>query len=196
MENKLTQTIFSEATHLKIPAIILGGLALPAYNVARTTLDIDICVYIESQEKLNLFIKKLKQNGISTVQDPKIEHDLFTVFGKNNEAKIWLRPCDAFSWDQQMVEKIRLFSENIFVLAIEDYILTKLARLDRSSTDLSDILQLLIANKDKIDWEYLRFRLKWKDLTNDFKEILKSFEFKPNNNLYNISKEILDKFQD
>ncbi len=94
-----------------------------------------------------------------------------------------------------MVEKIRKFFANVYVLAVEDYILTKLARFDRSSIDISDILKILIANKDELDWEYLRFRLDWIDLESDFKEILEGFKFDFNNNLRNISKEVLDKFK-
>lgn len=184
------------ASHFKITTVIIGGLALPAYKVARTTLDIDICINIKSQEILDLFIKTLKENDIITIQNPKLDQDLFTVFGKNNEAEIWLKPCDAFHWDEQMVEKMQLFFENIYVLAVEDYILTKIARADRSSTDISDVLQILIANKDKLDWEYLRFRLKWASIESDFKEIIKGFELDFNNHIRNFSKEILDKFND
>lgn len=182
-------------THLKIPAVLIGGLALPAYNIARTTLDIDICIKVKSQENLNHFLKALNQRDIKTIQNPKINHDLFTVFGKFGEAEIWLKPCDAFHWDNQMLEKIQKFFANVYVLAVEDYILTKLARSDRSSIDISDILKILIANKNKIDWEYLHFRLKWMNLKSDFKEILKGFKLDFDNNLRNISKDILDKFK-
>ena len=194
MISDLLQTILKTATDCNVPIVLIGGLALPAYNVARTTLDIDICVYIISQEELNQFIKALNQNEIITVQKPKISHNLFTVFGKLGEAEIWLKPCDVFHWDEQMVEKTQNFFDNVYVLAVEDYILTKLGRSDRSSIDISDILQILIANKDKLDWNYLRFRLKWIGLESDFKEILKGFRLDFNNNLRNISKEILDKF--
>lgn len=183
------------ADQLKIPAVLIGGLALPAYNVARTTLDIDICICIKSREELNWFIEALYNNDISTVQNPNLSHDLFMVFGKRSEARIWLKPCDAFHWDKQMVEKIQKFFANVYVLAVEDYILTKLARFDRSSIDISDILKILIANKDEIDWEYLRFRLDWMDLESDFKEILEGFKLDFNNNLRNISKEVSDKFK-
>ena len=175
--------------------VIIGGLALPAYNVARTTLDIDICIKIENQEQLNTFVEALKENEIKTKQQPKIDHDLFTVFGKNSEAEIWLKPCDAFPWDDQMVEKIQLFFRDVFVLAIEDYILTKLARSDRSSIDINDILNIIIANKDSIDWDYLKYRIKWIDFENDFKEIIKAFELDFDNNIRNISRDILDKFK-
>lgn len=195
MISDLLQTILKIATDCNVPIVLIGGLALPAYNVARTTLDIDICIYITSQEELNRFIEALNQNEISTVQKPKISHNLFTVFGKLGEAEIWLKPCDAFHWDEQMVGKTQRFFDNVYVLAVEDYILTKLGRSDRSSIDISDILKIIIANKDKLDWKYLRFRLKRMDLESDFKEILKGFRLDFNNNLRNISKEILDKFK-
>ncbi len=195
MISDLLQTILKIATDCNIPIVLIGGLALPAYNVARTTLDIDICIYLISQEELNQFIEALNQNEISTVQKPKINHNLFTVFGKLGEAEIWLKPCDAFHWDEQMVEKIHNFFDNVYVLAVEDYILTKLGRSDRSSIDISDILKIIIANKDELDWKYLRFRLKRMELESDFEEILKGFRLDFNNNLRNISKEILDKFK-
>ena len=196
MISDLLQIILDIASQLKITSVIIGGLALPAYKVARTTLDIDICINIKSQEKLDLFIKFLEENDINTIQNPKLDQDLFTVFGKNNEAEIWLKPCDAFNWDEQMVANIQPFFESVKVLAVEDYILTKIARIDRSSTDISDILQILIANKDRLDWKYLQFRLKWANIEIDFKEILKGFELDFDNHIRDVSKEILDKFND
>jgi hypothetical protein len=193
--SNILQIILDVASSYNIPIAIIGGLALPAYNVARTTLDIDICIKIESQSQLNAFIKALKEKEVYTKQEPKIDHDLFTVFGKNNEAEIWLKPCDTFQWDEQMIQKITLFFEDIYVLAVEDYILTKLARSDRSSVDIDDILKILIANKDSLDWDYLYFRIRWTDLEEDFKEIIKVFELDFNNNIRNISKDILDKFK-
>ena len=192
MKSNILETIFEISSDLNIPTVILGGLALPAYNVARTTLDIDICIYVTSQEKLDLFLNTLKEKKIISHQNPKIQQDLFVVFGLNSEAEIWLKPCDSFDWDEQMVKKIEQFFENVYVLSIEDFILTKLARMDRSSIDISDVLQVLIANKDIIDWKYLKYRLEWKELVNDFKEIMKSFNL--NDNLREISEEILKKY--
>ena len=194
MTKNIIQIIFEVSSTLKIPAVIIGGLALPAYNVSRSTIDIDICIYVETQEILERFIEKLKINGISTLQNPKIDQDLFTVFGENNEAEIWLKPCSTFNWDEQMLKKCRPFSSYVNVLALEDFILTKLARDDRSSTDIDDIMQLIITNKNKIDWGYLNYRLKWKDLMEDFKDILEGFKADLDENLRETSKEILDKF--
>ena len=182
----LVYHIFDKASQLKIPIVVIGGLALPAYEVARTTLDIDISINISTQEQLNQFLLELKQEGIKTLQNPKLDQDLFTVFGFKNEAEIWLKPCDAFEWDKEMTKKIKIYFGNIYVLALEDYILTKLARSDRSSTDISDILQILINNYNEIDWAYFRFRLNWARLENDFKEILHGIELEINEDLKKI----------
>ena len=193
--SSILQVILNIAYQHKIKTVIIGGLALPAYNVARTTLDIDICVKIKSQRTLDAFIITLKENGIDTKQQPKVDHDLFTVFGKNSEAEIWLKPCDAFQWDEQMTEKIKLFFGNIYVLAVEDYLLTKLARTDRSSIDIDDVLKIIIANKNSLDWDYFKYRIKWANLEKDFKEIIKGFELDFNNNIRKISRDILEKLE-
>ncbi|TXT54165.1 MAG: hypothetical protein BAJALOKI1v1_2220004 [Promethearchaeota archaeon] len=145
----LTKIIFKVGSEIDILCILIGGLALPAYNVARTTLDIDIAIYAKTQEELDIFVDALSKEGIQTTQTPKITHQLFIVFGRNNEAEIWLKPCDSFNWDQEMIQKTFSIEENMKVLSLEDYILTKLARTDRSSIDISDIVQLLIANLNK-----------------------------------------------
>ncbi|MBD3198272.1 MAG: hypothetical protein GF317_24700 [Candidatus Lokiarchaeota archaeon] len=62
----LIETIFREASRLDIDAVLIGGLALPAYSVIRTTLDIDIAISIESQDKLDEFIERMKRNEVKT----------------------------------------------------------------------------------------------------------------------------------
>lgn len=195
MKNDFFHAILEIARDLSIPNVIIGALALPAYNYARATIDIDLCIFIKSQEKMDKFIAILKEKGIFTQQNPKINHDLFTVFSKLNEAEIWLKPCDAFDWDEQMLEKIKLFYDEIHILAIEDFLLTKLARGDRSAIDLSDVINLLIINEDKIDWKYFCYRLNWIGLMNEFITIIKAFELDYNENVRRVSKRILEKFK-
>jgi len=196
LKTNLLLRIIEIADNLGIPSVLIGGLALPAYNVARTTLDIDLCIYIKSQEKLDLFIQKLKENNIFTSQNPKINHDLFMVYGLSNELEIWLKPCDAFNWDELMIKKIKHFSGKINVLALEDYILTKLARQDRSQTDLNDIFQIIIANRKTIDWDYLIYRLKLFNLIEEFERIILSFSISTNEEIRKIYDDILKEFKD
>jgi hypothetical protein len=190
---RILKIIFKEASHLRIPIVIIGGLALPAYHVARTTLDIDIAIHVSNQKQLDQFLSDLKKEGLTTHQNPKLGQDLFTVYGFKNEAEIWLKPCDAFEWDNEMVNKIKPYYENTHVLALEDFFLTKLARTDRSSTDISDVLQLLINNYNEIDWEYFRYRLRWANLEPDIKNILRGIELDINEDLKNILTQISEK---
>jgi hypothetical protein len=187
---RLLKLIFKVASQLEIPAVVMGGLALPAYNVARTTLDIDISIHIASQEQLNQFLSNLNRDGLNTLQNPKLDQDLFTIYGLKNEAEIWLKPCDAFEWDDDMINRIKPYEGNTYVLGLEDFIITKLARADRSSTDISDVLQLLINNYDEIDWDYFNFRLKWANLVQEFKLILRGVELDINEDLRNILTQI------
>ena len=156
--------------------VILGGLALPAYHVLRSTLDLDISIWFTENEALNQFIEKLKKHQIKTTQEPKLNHDLFTVFGAQGEAEIWLRPCDAFPWDQKMHDTLLQYHHNIYVLSKEDFILTKLARADRSSIDFSDIIQILVLNFDNMDWSYLKYRLQKYKLFGDFLKLLQGYD--------------------
>jgi len=53
---------------------------------------------------------------------------------------------------------------------------------------------LIVANKDKIDWNYFRFRLKWINLEEDFFSILKGFELGEDQNIQNLKEDIFNKF--
>lgn len=195
MINSLIQDFFEITSELEINSVIIGGLALPAYKVARTTLDIDIAIHITKQEDLNELLDFLSNRGIRTKQNPKIDHDLFTIFSKTSEAEVWLKPCDAFDWDEKMVENIIKFDKNIHVLAIEDFIMTKLARSDRSLIDHYDILQILISNINELDWDYLHFRLGWIGMRNDFEEILKAFNLDFDSKFQGQAQEILNAYE-
>jgi len=48
--NDFFKTIINVAEQISIPNVVIGGLALPAYNITRTTLDIDLCIHVSSQE--------------------------------------------------------------------------------------------------------------------------------------------------
>jgi hypothetical protein len=196
IKNNIIDIVFETSIELNIPSVIIGGLALPMYNVSRTTVDIDISIWVKTQKQLNDFIKLLNEKGIETKQNPKINHDLFTIFGKSTEAEIWLKPCDAFTWDDEMVVKRIQFVDDQYVLSLEDYILTKLARMDRSSTDIQDILQIIINNIDRIDWNYLINRLKQNNLIPDFKLVLEKLIIDKKSAIYDKLHNILQKIND
>ncbi len=151
-------------------------MALPGYGVARTTLDLDVAIYFTSQQDILDFLHELEKYNIKTAQVPKSDHLLFVIFSKDypDEAEIWLAPCDAFSWNEEIIKRIRLIDNEskINILSPEDYITTKLARADRSSVDIQDILEILLAQENKIEWDYLLRRVNNLQLFPDFHNIL------------------------
>ncbi len=70
-----------------------------------------------------------------------------------------------------MVERLRPF-QNFQVLSVEDFILTKLARDDRGSTDMKDVIQLIIQNQDEMDWKYFKYRLEWANVKQNLLELM------------------------
>ena len=175
----LLRTIADVCESLNINWVIIGGLALPAYGVTRTTLDLDISIYVKTNEELQLLINKFGDNHIKTEQKPKFSHLLFTVFSTKfqDEAEIWLHPCDAFVWDDEMIDRIKVVEGDITlrVLAPEDFIMTKLARMDRSNIDLQDIVQVILSEK-KLDWAYLIKRTVKLELFADLQELAKNIK--------------------
>ncbi len=149
MLKKLLEILIQVANELGIPTAIIGGLALPAYNVARTTLDIDFSIYVNKQEKLDEFLRKLKEFGIHR-----------------------------FRWDEEMVSRIRQFLGYFPVLAPEDFIVTKLGRADRSAIDVDDVIEVIVNNYKELDWDYLRGRVDWAGLQEDFIEIMRKLKKK------------------
>ncbi|MFW9995948.1 MAG: hypothetical protein ACFFD4_28165 [Candidatus Odinarchaeota archaeon] len=61
------------------------------------------------------------------------------------------------------------------MLSTEDYLLTKLARQDRSAADVQDVLQIIIFQKE-LEWDYLIPRLKKLGLLPVFKPIVEMVE--------------------
>lgn len=192
---RLLEDFFKVSSKMNIPSVLIGGLALPAYDVVRTTIDIDLAIYVKKQKKLNKLVNLLSKNDIEIMQNPKTEHNLFTIFSKRNEAEVWLKPCDAFDWDKEMLKRIERFNKSFKVLALEDYIMTKLARSDRTPVDHQDILQLLISNIDKIDWDYLHYRLDWIEMRDEFERILEAFTLEVDSKFENKAKKILEMYK-
>ncbi len=45
--------VMEVAEELGLTAVIIGGMALPAYNVVRTTLDLDLCISFLEQKAIH-----------------------------------------------------------------------------------------------------------------------------------------------
>jgi len=158
--------------------VVIGGLALPAYNVVRASYDVDFCIAVKDQDELDNFLSILNKKGIKTQQRPRSDDIIFTVYDQElkQEAEIWLTPCDKFRWDDQMVSRIRRSEKGFNVLSPEDYVVAKLARADRSAVDVDDVMQIIEMQRDRIDMQYLKKRAEWAGVSNDLKNLLKKLD--------------------
>lgn len=173
--SKILPRLVECANKISLVHVVIGGLALPAYNVVRASYDVDFCIAVKNQEELDKFLSILNKNGIKTQQRPIVSDVLFTVYDDKlrQEAEIWLTPPDRFRWDEEMIRRIRKSEKGINVLSPEDYIISKLARADRSAVDVDDVMQLMVILKDEIDMQYLEKRAVWAEIGDDLKNLLK-----------------------
>lgn len=178
---------------LNLDWALIGGLALPSYGVTRTTYDLDVAVYFKSEEELAAFVSDIERSGVRTLQKPKLNHLVFVIFSEDprDEAEIWLTPCDAFPWDDEIIKRIHAVEgdPNTRTLSVEDFIMTKMARLDRSAIDLQDILQILLAQQQSIQWDYLLKRVTKLNLNTDLVNIISLIQEK--NSTYYVPPELL-----
>jgi hypothetical protein len=159
---------------MRIPHMLIGGYALPAYGQIRATQDLDLAVAAEYDASVKLQ-RHLKQRGYQVTSEPDERAPVFVVTDLENMIKIelWTKP-DRVIFDKELLRrriKVRPFDDDfeIFVISPEDFIVNKLARKDRGVQDEQDVVSVLKLQKDKLDYAYLEKRAKaadtWEILT-------------------------------
>jgi hypothetical protein len=154
-------TLFEEN---RIDYMIIGGYALPFYGRIRTTVDLDLAVAVETQEKFNVLLNILRVADFEpTICSPN--NPLIVAVDRKEEIEfeLWTKP-DGIVFDEQTLRRRRKaqLSEGIsaWVVSAEDFIVTKLARPDRGVIDEQDVKSVLVRQADKLDWNYLKKRAK------------------------------------
>jgi predicted nucleotidyltransferase len=144
-----------------VPYMIIGGYALPFYGRIRTTLDIDIAVALGDHD-YKAFCDKAETAGYSTALTAELNpYSVFLDTVTGYEIEIWRAP-DGVTWDQETLRRRNRFMVEgleVFVISAEDFIVTKLARADRSNSDEMDVLSVLVRMGNALDWEYLTGRV-------------------------------------
>jgi hypothetical protein len=142
--------------------MVIGGYALPFYGRIRTTVDLDLAVAIRTEEELKRLCGWLKENDFE-VTIGSFQNPLIVVVDRKEgvEMELWMRP-DGIVFDGEALRrrrKVRL-GEGVeaWVVSPEDFIVNKLARPDRGAVDEQDVRSVLVRQKDKLDWEYLKKR--------------------------------------
>lgn len=146
----------------KIDYMIIGGYALPFYGRIRTTVDLDLAVAVKTQPKFNLLLNLLKKADFEpTICSPR--NPLILVLDRKEkiELELWTKP-DGIVFDQETLKRRRKADLNqgisAWLVSPEDFIVTKLARPDRGTTDEQDVKSVLTRQAGKLDEAYLEKR--------------------------------------
>lgn len=149
---------------MRIPYMLIGGWALPAYGRIRATLDLDLAVAAEFP-RISKLHERLTLLGYQLPSRPHEEAQVFVVTDLDNmvEMEIRTRP-DGIAFDSELLRrrvKIRLGQDfGVFTIGPEDFIVNKLARRDRGVQDEQDVISVLVRQKGNLDYDYLHKRAK------------------------------------
>ena len=146
----------------EVSYMIIGGYALPFYGRIRTTLDIDIAIALEDRDFKALCDKAETVGYRTALTAVKNPYSVYLDTETGYEVEVWRAP-DGITWDQETLKRRNRFQVDgldVWVISAEDYIVTKLARPDRSNSDEMDVLSVLVRMDKTLDREYLTKRVK------------------------------------
>lgn len=156
--------IASRLESIGMPYMMTGSMAMAVYSIPRMTRDIDLVVEVESGDVdkiVNLFSEDCYIDRDSVRQAVQA-HSVFNIIHnqwvvkadfiikKNEEYR-----REEFSRRQKMV----LEDTDIFVVSVEDLILSKLVWGMQSQSDLQlGDVRLMVSTVSELDWNYME---KW-----------------------------------
>jgi hypothetical protein len=142
---------------VKIPYMVVGGLAVAYWGYPRQSLDIDVVANINS-DNLTSFLKAARK--LRLVIDEK-EIQLISKIGnrfvmevENFRIDCWIpKTKHEQAWLINRKQK-KLFGTSIYVIGPEDLIIAKL--LVNRARDIEDIKTILAKQKNKLNLPYLK----------------------------------------
>ena len=142
--------------------MIIGGYALPFYGRIRTTVDVDLAVAVETEERF----RDLREWLRSIDFEPTVfsfANPIVVVLDSREkvEIELWLKP-DGIVFDDETLNRRRKskLDEDVeaWIVSPEDFIVNKLARPDRGVNDEQDVKSVLARQEGRLDKEYLKRR--------------------------------------
>lgn len=145
---------------VQVEYMVIGGYALPFYGRIRTTLDLDVAVDVEDEEFRGLCSRAEADGYRMSLDSPLNPYCIFLDTVTGFEVEVWKRP-DGIRWNGETLRRRRRFTVEgleLWVVSPEDFVVTKLARPDRSAQDEMDVNSVLERSGAGLDWRYLRAR--------------------------------------
>ena len=159
-ELSVLKTVVKKLNKIKIPYMLSGSVAMNYYCIPRMTRDIDIVIELNDAE---IFYQIFKQDfyvDLETVKNSISEKSMFNIIHLKEIIKIDFiirKDSNYRRTEFRRKKKIKINSIEIFIVSIEDLILSKLvwAKDSYSEIQLKDVKNLI---REKVDLKYIK---KW-----------------------------------
>lgn len=179
MIEKLIKKIAQGLDQDKIPYMIIGGQAVLLYGTPRLTRDIGITLGIDT-DKFSLVENLCKNLGLKILSENPQSFAMETKVLPAEEPKLRIRVDFIFSFSQYEAQAVKRTKEvpmngyPVKFASCEDVIVHKMVAA--RAIDIEDVKNMLIKNKDSIDFEYIRRWLLQFSKIPEHEEILEKFD--------------------
>jgi hypothetical protein len=174
------RAVLSALAPLKLQTALLGGLALAVWKHARFTKDVDVLVALGNVEKDTLLnalsstgFRPKRDDGTILLGDLEVLQMVYAPPGALIDVQVdLLLAGDEYQYaalDRCITTTIEELDSPVNVLSCEDLILHKL--LAGRIIDRADAAALLRANRDSLDFDYVRHWIGEKRLTSEFSDV-------------------------
>jgi predicted nucleotidyltransferase len=172
-EYKIFKDVIKKLNANNTPYMVSGSVAMNYYSIPRMTRDIDIVIEINDIESFYSTFKKEYYINKDTVHEAVKDRFMFNIIHLKEVIKIdfIIKKEDEYrNAEFKRRRKIKIDGLEVFIVSIEDLIISKLlwSKESRSDTQKNDIMNLL---KEKIDLQYLTKWLKRLNILEFYKEI-------------------------
>jgi predicted nucleotidyltransferase len=155
LESALAQAV-KDLAGQGIPYMLIGGLALSAWDLPRATLDVDLTLWVDAEDFERVCLE-LSSRYRPRIGDPMGFATKTRVLPVANDAGVRLDFLfAAYPFEKVMVDRAvlrRLGAVEVRAASLEDLILLKIPS-DRAK-DREDVRVILEAFGDRLDWGYL-----------------------------------------
>jgi len=140
----------------KTPYIVIGGIAAGVLGRPRFTEDVDLLIFI-SKGKVKKLLKFFEKAGFefdrNTIENTVLARGVFRIFFKGFYADFIINATDFGKKALKRAIEVELWGEKVKFPTPEDMLILKL--IAGRKLDLIDAEEILLANKEKIDEQYL-----------------------------------------
>ncbi len=162
-QNTFLERIINALEDATIPYMIAGSIGSSFHGQPRATNDADIVIDPTAQQ-LSVFIESLGPEyylSKEAARQAVTNHSMFNVIDTRSACKADLIIRKDRPYSQQEFARrteANFLGIDVYILSPEDSILSKLewAKGRQSQTQFKDALGVLMAQKDKLDFDYLK----------------------------------------